>query len=182
MAFPNTEVPVNATLPRLCAAGLAALGLALSAQPAQAATQKCKFSPKRVIKIPKQADLEVDQQTCVIRFPQTNGSKYKAWVYTRWQRTGGGPILSKRVEDYIVHARLEFNDAGNDPNVETAECPITAKVNAEPAGSHTCQTPVSKTFHDNGPPAHTGDGTVIYDIDGDGEGNKRWDLAGSPRV
>ena len=83
---------------------------------------------------PKQADLEVDQQTCAIRFPQTNGSKYKVWAYTCWQRTGGGPIPSKRVEDYIVHARLEFNDAGNDPNVETAECPITAKVNAEPAG------------------------------------------------
>ena len=41
---------------------------------------------------------------------------------------------------------------------------------------------MSYTLHDNGPPAHTGDGTVIYDINGDGEGNKRWDLAGSPRV
>jgi hypothetical protein len=160
---------------------VAALGLAVAATPAEAATQRCKFDTTRVIKLPKQADLEVRQQTCVIRFPQTNGSKYKAWVYTTWQRTGDGPILPKRVEDYVVRARLEFNRKGDDDNVEGAKCSVTAAVNNRPAGSHTCETPVSATFHD-GPPAFTGDGTVIYDVEGDGKGNKRWDLAGSPRV
>ena len=58
MAFPDTEVLVNSTLPRLCAAGLAALGLALAAQPPRPHAE-VQFSPKRVIKIPKQADLEV---------------------------------------------------------------------------------------------------------------------------
>jgi hypothetical protein len=172
---------VHSRLPRLCAAGLATLGLALAAPPAQAATQKCKFSATRVIKIPKQADLEVRQQTCVIRFPQANGSKFKAWVYTTWQRTGSGPILNKRVEDYIVRARLEFNQPGDDRNIEVAKCNITSAINRRPAGSQTCQTPVSVLFVD-GPPEFTGDGTVIYDVNGDGKGNKRWDLDGSPRV
>ena len=162
-------------------AALAALGLAVAAAPAEAATQKCKFDTTRVIKIPKQADLEVRQQTCVIRFPQASGSKFKAWVYTTWQRTGSGPILRKRVEDYIVNARLEFNRKGKDRNIEVAKCAITASINSRPAGSHTCQTPVSANFVD-GSPAFTGDGTNVYDVNGDGKGNKRWDLAGSPRV
>lgn len=49
------------------------------------------------------------------------------------------------------------------------------------SGRHTCETPVSDAFTAVDP-AFTGDGTVRYDVNGDGRGTFTRDLRGTHRV
>lgn len=161
--------------------GLAAAGL-LFAAPAQAQnTQRCHQGAPKVIKLPRQADIRVTEQTCVIRFPVgTDRTKYKAWVYTTWRPAGGGVVRPKLFEDYNVQARLELNQRGADRVLGRRTCKIASIINRRASGTHTCQTNVEGNFGTAG--GFTGDGTVVYDVDGDGKGNRSWPLHGSPRA
>jgi hypothetical protein len=166
----------------LAGIGVAAAAAAMSALPAEAQNrQRCEQGAARVIKIPRQPDLRVTEQTCVLAIPQGGDAfKFKAWVHTTWDAVGGGDI-DKRFEDYVTQARLEFNPANPDTNLEVRSCNILPMINAAAGGSATCETPVSKTFIEVDP-AFTGDGAVVYDVNGDGKGNFVRELRGTPRV
>jgi hypothetical protein len=160
---------------------LVVAGAFLFAARADAATQRCHTNPPKVIKIPKGADVRVTEQTCVIEFPEdARRAKYKAWVYTTWRPVGGGGVRPKQFEDYDVTARLELNQRGKDRVLTTRTCRIASRLNALVSGSYTCQTPVDGVYGRFG--RFSGDGRVIYDIDGDGKNNFRWPLHGSPTV
>jgi hypothetical protein len=169
-------------MPRsLMAAAVAAAFLV--AAPAHAANeQKCKTNKPRVIKLPRGADIRVTEQTCVIKFPVgADRARYKAWVHTTWGPTGGGGIRPKQFEDYNVTARLEINRRGPDRVLGKRTCKIASVINRVASGSHTCQTNVEGNF--GTARVWTGDGSVVYDVDGDGKGNfPSWPLHGSPRV
>lgn len=169
----------RATLSLAVAALVAPL---LLAAPAHARnTQRCHQGAPKVIKLPGQADIRVTEQTCVIKFPVgTDRAKFKAWVYTTWKPAGGGTVRPKLFEDYNVQARLELNQRGADRVLGTRTCKIAATINRAASGSYTCETNVEGNF--GTAPRFTGDGTVVYDVDGDGKGNRRWPLQGSPRV
>ena len=107
-------------------------------------------------------------------------AKYKAWVYTTWTPTGSGGVRPKQFEDYNVTARLELNHSGPDRDLGKRTCKIAARLNRLASGSYTCQTGVEGNFGTAG--RFTGDGSVIYDVDGDGKGNFNWPLTGSPAV
>jgi hypothetical protein len=179
-------VTIRATTVRRAALGAAAAVIAttgMSAHPAysQAARQECDQDVARVIKIPRQPDVRIANQVCVIAWPQGNGAfKYKAWVHTTWSSIGGGKI-GKRFEHYHVQARLEFNPADPDTDIEVANCDLFPPLNRYATGSETCDTFPSKTFKEVDP-AFTGDATIRYDVNGDGKGSRRLQMRGTHRV
>jgi hypothetical protein len=160
----------------------ALIAIAASAHPADAQNrQKCKQGPARIIKIPRQPDIRVSEQTCLIAFPQGgNAFKFKAWVHTKWDAVAGGNI-KKRFDGYDIQARLEFNPASPDTDLEVANCNILPMINAAPGGEATCETPVSEAFTEVDP-AFTGDGAVTYDVNGDGKRSVTRQLHGTGRV
>jgi hypothetical protein len=161
----------------------AAAAAFLAAAPAIAANeQKCSPTTAREIKLPRGADIRVTEQTCVITFPVgTDRAKYKAWVYTTWGPKGSGGIRPEQFEDYTVTARLEINRRGPDRVLGKRTCKIASVINRVASGAYTCQTNVEGNF--GTARVWTGDGSVLYDVDGDGKGNfPRWQLHGSPRV
>jgi hypothetical protein len=164
-------------------AAILAVTAAAVAPPAHAAnTQRCHQGGPKVIKLPRQKDVVVTEQTCVIEFPQGNRrAKYKAWVHTTWRPTGKGSIRPKLFEDYNVKVRLEINRSGPDRVLGRRTCKIAHVINGRASGSHTCQTNVVGNFFSDGAP-FTGDGSVVYDVDGDGKGNRSFSLRGSPGV
>jgi hypothetical protein len=166
----------------LMSRALPALAAFLVAAPAHAANkQRCHTNAPKVIAIPRGADVRVSEQTCVIEFPVGAGrAKYKAWVHTTWRPSGSGGIRPKQFEDYNVTARLELNQSGPDRNLAKRTCKIASRLNRLASGSYTCQTDVEGNFGTAG--RFTGDGSVVYDVDGDGKGNFSWPLTGSPAV
>jgi hypothetical protein len=167
---------------RTILAALVALWLAAAAPAHAANEQQCKTNKARVIKLPRGADVRVTEQTCVIKFPVgADRAKYKAWVYTTWGPTGSGGIRPEQFEDYNVTARLELNRPGTDRVLGKRTCRIASAINRVASGAYTCQTNVEGNF--GTARAFTGDGSVVYDVDGDGKGNfPAWPLDGSARV
>jgi hypothetical protein len=161
-------------------AAAAAVVAAVSAQPAQAQNQQCDQGARKLIKIPRAPDVSISHQTCVIAWPQ-GGSDYrlKAWVHTTFESIGNGR-LGKRFEDFTVYARLEANKRGRDTNLKESKCDIAWLLNEARAQSNTCDTAIG-TYGETRP-TFTGDGTVIYDVDGDGKGNRKVELRGTQRV
>jgi hypothetical protein len=77
--------------------------------------------------------------------------------------------------------RLEFNPANPDTNIETAECDYWPPFNRKASGADTCATSVSDTYKEVDS-AFTGDATIVYDVDGDGEGSRTREMRGTHRV
>lgn len=177
---------IGVSAPRRAALGAAAaaavVAAAVSAQPAQAQSrQECDQDVARVIKIPRQADVRISDQICVIAWPQGDGAfKFKAWVHTRWDRVGRGKA-GKPFDSYAVQARLEFNPANPDTDLEVANCDLWPPLKYHASGSVTCDTFPSDTFKEVDP-AFTGDATIRYDVNGDGKGARTRELRGTHRV
>jgi len=170
-------------MPRSLLPVAALAALLAAAAPAHAQNeQRCHTNKAKVIRLPRGADVRVTEQTCIIKFPVgTDRARYKAWVFTSWQPTGSGGIRPKQFEDYNVTARLEINRRGPDRVLGKRTCKIASVINRVATGSHTCQTNVEGNF--GTARVWTGDGSVVYDVDGDGRGNfPAWPLHGSPRV
>jgi len=101
-------------------------------------------------------------------------------VHTTWTSIGGGKI-GKRFEHYHVQARLEFNPANPDTDIEVANCDLFPPLNLDASGSETCDTFASDTFKEVDP-AFTADATIRYDVNGDGKRSRTLQLRGTHRV
>jgi hypothetical protein len=137
------------------------LGSAALARPADAATQRCdpgNHKHRTVVA----GGATVHAQVCVIRF---SGRRYKAWVHVTW--SGKLVRLSER-------ARLEDDHVGRDTLLTLHDCGIP------PAQGHqlTCPTEVITTSRHG----ITGDGSLTYDVAGDGRGLRTVQLHGSHAV
>jgi hypothetical protein len=136
-------------------------GAATLARPADAATQRCTPSNNSHTTVVT-GRATIRAQVCVIRF---SGRRYKAWLHVTWS----GSLRS------LVHwARLEDDLAGRDKLLGDRICGIP------PGSGHqlTCQTAVMSSNRRG----ITGDGSLTYDLAGDGRGSRTVQLHGSPSV
>lgn len=155
------------------AASLVTLGLlggltvAVSA-PAQAEAKECR-SNSRSFSLPNQPDVDVLINLCIYR--STTYARASATI--EW--TGSlGVIGGTRFNDFIVHTNIERYDVIKDSDV----CNITTGINSYYNGTRGCY--VERYNVASG--GWSADGHVIFDIEGDGTGNFRWDLYGSPVI
>ncbi|MFD7391357.1 hypothetical protein ACFV46_23140 [Streptomyces sp. NPDC059852] len=105
-------------------------------------------------------------QLCVWR----TGSTYDAEAYVNW---GGGGGLRK-FDAFRMEVRLEKNDAAMSYN----DCNLVSAINENSTGSRDCGT-AARSGSGSG---WTADATVLYNLDLDGEGEKFWDLTGTPKI
>ena len=80
-----------------------------------------------------------------------------------------------------VQARLEFNPANPDTDIEVANCDLFPPLNRHATGAETCDTFPSETFREV-KPTFTGDATIRYDVNGDGKSSRTLQMRGTHRV
>lgn len=137
------------------------------AGPASAAPLKCSVNQSKTFPTPG-TDTTLTIYLCV---EKGTGSNYTARAGV--SHTNGGGSTNK-FDKLDVHVRLERYDVAQAGLV----CDFYAIVNFANSGSNNICGPVG----DSTTSPVTADGTVIYNIIGDGQGDLRWDLTGSPSL
>ncbi|MET9439610.1 hypothetical protein [Streptomyces sp. NPDC006610] len=116
------------------------------------------------------ANLDVYITLCVYR---DSNSDYKAKAYVSW--ADGGQGNAGGMEKFYVQVRLERNDADYRTNTTN----YSNVMNAYGSSSASNET---TEYHSSTTGGWTADGTVSYNVDLDGDGDKTWALGGSPSI
>ncbi|MFB4262527.1 hypothetical protein [Nonomuraea sp. GTA35] len=158
-------------LASLALAATAATGGLLVASPAQAASWTCDASwQTKSFDLPNKPDVTVRARACVYK----DGNTRRARIQFSWD-TNTGVSVGKRFDKFVVQARLERYDAV----FRHMNCDYTEALNYYVSGSDTCTTGYMTSTAQNG---WTSDGTIVYNIDGDGKDDFTWNLHGSDQV
>jgi hypothetical protein len=165
------EVPMR-PLQRLAVTGLAAtLGVTsafVQATPAEASPREC-YSNQRKFSLPHKPDVTVLITLCVERA----GSIVNARANVTWNGRLGY-IGGKRFNDFIIVVRAERYDRVK----KSASFNQTSSLNSQYSNTRSLGTYAPADARGG----WSADGYVIVDIAGDGAGNYRWDLHGTPVV
>ncbi|WP_329559701.1 hypothetical protein OG711_17485 [Streptomyces uncialis] len=137
------------------------------AGPASAAPFKCSVNQPKTFPTPG-TDTRLTIYLCV---EKEGASSYSARAGVSYAN-GGGSI--NKFDKLEVHVRLERYDVVQAGLV----CNFFPIVNFGVSGDNIPCGPIGDTTTS----PVTADGTVIYNIDGDGLGDFRWDLTGSPSL
>jgi hypothetical protein len=147
------------TVPLLTGAALVSTAVPASA----ATTTKCsayQYQSAPVV-------TNVAMKTCVVK----SGNSRHAYIQVEQASTYGGSTWDL----FKVNVRLERNDGV----YTAASCDYTSQMNKYKNIILKC---VSSTFTSASTPGWTGDGTITFNFNLDGLGNKTRDLTGSPSV
>jgi hypothetical protein len=161
------ERPTLRTVGRIFLAFTTAFaGMLLLTSPAHAIDERqCSGTQHREFSTHgEDVDLYVD--LCVWR----TGSRYDAEATGEWFDGGG----VRKFDAFRLEVRLEKNDAAITYN----SCNYVDAVNDREHSGYQCGT-ASHTGSGNG---WTADGTLLFDYDGDGNGEYFWDLKGSGAI
>ncbi|MEU9333591.1 hypothetical protein AB0D49_10585 [Streptomyces sp. NPDC048290] len=161
-------------LPRLLtttgAAALAVAGLvAMPGTASAAAASECSARQHKEFDT-LGVNLDAYITLCVYRDASND---YKATAYVSW--ADGGQGNSGGMEKFYVQVRVERNDTVYRTNTTN----YSNVMNSAGSGSGSNSTPEYRSATTGG---WTADGTVTYNIDLDGEGDKTWQLGGSPSI
>ncbi|MEU9285562.1 hypothetical protein AB0D57_12765 [Streptomyces sp. NPDC048275] len=156
------------TITGAAATALALGGLIAMPGTASAATDAaCSASQNKEFDTVGQ-NYDVSIKLCVYK----DGNDYKARAYVSW---GDGGLQTGGMEKFNVQVRLEHDDA--DKATKTVD--YSGAMNYSSSGDNYHTTDTYTSTADGG---WTADGTVTYNIDLDGDGDKTWALGGSPSV
>jgi hypothetical protein len=113
-------------------------------------------------------DLRV--RVCLYHGSPTRG----AYVQASWKNGGDNVEDNRRKFDLLViHYQLQQFDG----TVVAGSCDLTRRVNSSDSDQFMCDTAYRESPRKGG---WSADGYIIYNLDRDGEGEKRIDLTGSP--
>lgn len=129
------------------------------------------YSNTRDFSLHRKPDIAVRIDVCV----ESAGKNRRAYVKGSWKGSLGF-IGGKRFDSFRVHYRLEHRNR----TIRIDDCDLTPRINNDYSGSFTCRK--DTWYHHKSKKHWTGDGKAVYNIDGDGEGNKTWQLHGSPPI
>lgn len=152
-----------------------AAGLVMTIEsPAHAAVTECSDwgRNEKTFSLPNKPDVTANAIVCI----ENNGADYyAAYITVYWD---GGPVwlYGDRFDRFEVDVYRERNQVLKGA---VYDCDITGEINNLTESSDTCLQPFR--HYDTGG-RWTGDGWIVYNINGDGEGNKYWYLYGSPSV
>jgi hypothetical protein len=160
--------PLHRLATTAVAAVVGVTSAAALAVPAQASPREC-YSNERSFALPHKPDVTVLITLCV----QRAGTIVNARADVSW--TGRlGVTGGKRFNDFIIHVNAERNDTVK----KSATFNQTNSLNSQYSNSRSLGT-----YADGDPKGGwSADGYVTVDIAGDGAGNYRWDLHGTPVV
>lgn len=140
----------------------------IPAAPASAVTS-CSSWQGKSFNLPNKPDMTVWARNCIYK----DGTYRRARIEYEWADTGW---FGRRFDKFIVKPRLERNDA----DYSTASCDITSKINDSTSSDKgTCY---ATAYYSSLSGGWTADGSVTYNIDADGLGDRGWSLTGSPAV
>lgn len=115
-------------------------------------------------------DLRV--RLCIYHGSPTRG----AYAQTSWENGGDNVEDNRRKFDLLViHYQLQQFDG----TVTAGSCDLTRRVNSSESDQFLCDTAYRESSRRGG---WSTDGYILYNLDRDGEGDKRIDLVGSPVV
>ncbi|WP_432092949.1 hypothetical protein [Streptomyces sp. bgisy100] len=105
-----------------------------------------------------------------------NPGTYYATTRTNWY---GGFLIPgvKRFDEFSVHLRLEKNNG----NKQTIVCDLTRDINTHKWSNGTARKCMQDGYVGSAG-GWSSDGYVVYDYDGDGKGDRKWQLKGSPAI
>lgn len=150
-------------------AAVAGIMTAVPIAPAQAATVKCSAWQSKSFDLPNKPDITVSIAVCIHK----DGNYRHGYFLYKWPAT---TLFGKRFDKFVLKPRLERYDT----DIKLGSCDITGVINdSSRAYAGRCVTPTSNSSAQGG---WTGDGSVTYNIDADGLGDRGWSLTGSPAV
>ncbi|WP_433466198.1 hypothetical protein [Spirillospora sp. CA-128828] len=149
-------------------ATLATTGALVTGSAAQAATAAC-YDNEKTFSLPGKPDVWVGIELCI---HHTSADRRVAHADVSWD---GSFLGGKRFDGFEVLIRIERNDTVYDYEW----CDFTDTINSEPSSSHWYCSVAYTSTADGG---WTADGAVIYNVNNDGDGDKVWDLHGTPKV